>query len=71
MFVLGIVHILPCRTQLESWGNAGTRPPAQAGDMGLLPALGPVQLTVWQEVLVGLRRKELKYPVGPLLHTLN
>lgn len=38
MFVLGMVHILVFRTQLERWGKAGTRPRTQAGDVGRLPA---------------------------------
>lgn len=68
MFVLGIVHILLFRTQLERWGKAGTRPQTQAGDMGRLPAvwLCPADHSRTGSLGWRLVRQGLKAPGGPL-----
>lgn len=48
VFVLGIVHILLSRTQLERWGKAEARPQTQAGDMGRLPTSWPLTMVEWE-----------------------
>lgn len=72
MFVLGIVHILLSRTQLERRDKAGTRPRTQAGTWANHPPSGPISLaTPGQEVLGGAGEARPEVPGGPLLDALN
>lgn len=53
MFVLGIVHILLSRTQLERWDKAGTRPQTQAGTWANHPPSGPIPLAPPEPEVLG------------------